>query len=185
MVGLFSGYDPLPTPAGGGCDGAFFELFPRRKKFDWKAFPADEIERIKAKWTALAQGWVNAKTVQKEALAGLLRPARARVDLTPMAEMHKVYTSNTGNYRSQGYGADRYAKGDADMKADMLREVGFTTEVVTDADAWGTTYNVLANAAPWQFDAVKRRQTVADFKRRARAAGVNARVYNPFLPYDD
>lgn len=163
----------------------FFELFPRRKKFDLKAMPADEIERIRSKWQARGQAWMSSKIKQKLLLDSLLDRLALDVDLTPAPDMCEVHRSDTSNYRSQGYGMYTYAEGEAKMKAAMLREAGFTTEITTETTAWGATYHVLANALPWQFDAVKRRQTVDDFKRRARAAGVNARVYNPFLPYDE
>lgn len=163
----------------------FFELYPRRKKFDLKALPADEIDRIRSKWQARGQAWMSGKIKQRLLLDSLLDRLALEVHLAPASEMSEVHKSDTSNYRSQGYGMYTYAEGEAKMKAAMLREAGFTAEVTTERTDWGATYHVLANALPWQFDAVKRRQTVADFKRRARAAGVNAHVYNPFLPYDE
>jgi len=110
-------------------------------------------------------------------------------------------TSRSSTYSTQGYGSDRYAKGAADMRADMFREAGFevhirrvehdaircmasytrpiyTTHIPVDYQVWVKGENVAGEFTPYAAT-----HPFAETVRRCWERGVNPRVYWPLLPH--
>jgi len=95
----------------------------------------------------------------------------------------QVYSSDTNTCRSQGWGALRYAQKAAEGCADRLRAQGIEAEVRSATETWGTRFEVWAKTDEAGFDLIDRKgETIKDFLKRCWKAGVNPRVYNPFIP---
>ena len=85
-----------------------------------------------------------------------------------------------GLYSSQGWGADRYCKNDAEGKAEQARLSGLDAQVRFEEGE----YCIYANTdgAGWDFAMRKPVQSFKDQIKSCWKRGVNPRVYNPFLP---
>jgi hypothetical protein len=80
-------------------------------------------------------------------------------------------------------GAGRYAKEDAESKAEQARGAGLDAEV-RFVDGEFPEYRVFANTdeAGWDLAMRKPVQSLKDWVKSCWKRGVNPRVYNPFLP---
>lgn len=96
-----------------------------------------------------------------------------------------------GSYRTQGWGAESYAKGSADRMALRASVCKIPVEVVKRFE------DINGKSKPWAFDVIvsvedpidveliKRRPTLSirDEIKFCLQHGLNIRVYNPFLPH--
>ena len=122
-----------------------------------------------------------------------IRALAAHVRVEAGTAEYPIRTHYRSTYATQGWGADRYARGAADLEAverdsvlsDEERDAGVRVEV--EPVEWG--YRVVARGLADRLDgiAIDQRpvcrslpQQVADCWRR----GVNPRVLNPWLPAD-
>lgn len=107
----------------------------------------------------------------------------------PEGEWHHLDSRRAGDYRSQGYGALRYAEGSVQLTADVARAEGFVDGVdlvvLTARD-----YDDVVVAAVRVADAVDaeilRRCPPPPLREQVRlcwSRGINPRVLNPFLPH--
>jgi hypothetical protein len=116
-------------------------------------------------------------------------------ELAPLAEVRRgdewyhLDSRRAGDYRSQGYGAIKYAEGSVQLMADVARVEGFVDGVdlvvLTARD-----YDDVVIAAVRVADAVDaeilRRCPPPSLREQVRLCwkrGVNPRVFNPFLPH--
>lgn len=126
---------------------------------------------------------------EKENRERILAAAAEYVVFEPAQCMHRVKTSSSYSYSSQGYGAMRYAKGALEPYADHLRGLAFDVHIreVNYRPAqgpWGCSsadYELWANCEPWMFDAAARTLTMGAAVASMKARSINPLVYNPFL----
>lgn len=137
----------------------------------------------------------NAYLAAKRALPGIAKDAAILAHPTAPDTMLKVDEVWSSSYASQGFSAEQYAKGSAEMIADRLRLAGIpcVVERYSPADALtgprvSTSARFLVRAAVWcdvdvelceHLPAPSLRQQVALSWQR----GLNPRVFNPFLPH--
>jgi hypothetical protein len=103
--------------------------------------------------------------------------------------MHRVSTSSSYTYNSQGYGAMGYAKGELEPWLDMLEAMGFDCHIreVNYKPPQGmfgcgsADYELWANCPEWMFDALSRGLSLDTAIDSMKRRGRNPLVYNPFL----
>jgi hypothetical protein len=98
---------------------------------------------------------------------------------------------SASTYHTQGFGASRYAKAEAEQQADQARLSGVPVEVrpvgKPRTDRWGVQYQdygVFAptNAVGWEMLRLRPGPSLREWIRGCWARQVNPRVYNPWLP---
>lgn len=118
------------------------------------------------------------------------------VDLTPSQEIHQVKFSDGGHWYTQGFGANKYAKGELIDDCEMLKRAGFDAKIVIAKEyqvkhhfdtATYFEYALETNATEIQYDAVKRTTefNLQDWIKLCWNNHVNPRVYMPFLTNED
>ncbi len=120
----------------------------------------------------------------------LLEKLAPHVKMDPDACWHRLRTSHSGTYGSQGYGAMKYAEGILVPLVDMLERRGFECHIRQINYQRGTgmfaidhaDYELWANCQPWMFDAAHRCLSLSDSVESLKRRGINPLVYNPFLP---
>lgn len=134
------------------------------------------------------------------ALAGAARQTPPR----PGRQGHVLDVVCSHEYSTQGWGADRYAQGAAEKRADVARRHWIEVDVVRACVLWdgaGAYYAALPAHArtkegDWhvvvyveeELDVELLRRLpgpdLVEFVRLAWKRGVNPRVYNPWIPHD-
>lgn len=167
-----------------------------RQSAAYRLLDADTFEVLaaphRAEGDALSARW---QAVRPALDAALTEAAQAApIAAGPEREVRTVWTST---YSTQGYGASRYARASADMAASELRTLGVDARierrVLPGAPAargpWSTYepgehFVVLAHLASIaDVELVRRRKVpLRAWVAACWAAGVNPRVYDPFLP---
>ncbi len=170
------------------ANAKFKELFPRRKKINYNLLPEDYWKDLVAQAQAEQKAAWDLFKKHRERTKEILNQLAPTCELTPNPEMYKVDSSSSDAYRSQGYGACHYAKGALAPSRDLLIKHGFKAKIIMDkenSNEHSTVYNLMANLQPFQYDAFGRVTTVSmkEWIASQEAAGVNPRVYNPFLPF--
>lgn len=157
------------------------------------AFPSGVSSRAAARYRFLRQFTPRAKTLvdeynkaKKEMLDRALELA-LQIEFTdemrspdlPPTLWRSVYS---GAYLSQGFGADAYAKGSAEMALMEARAHGFTGDVSKD-DRSGD-WVVYLRATPLALAILNRKPSMPmrEWVRLCWKSGLNPRVFNPFLP---
>jgi hypothetical protein len=106
-------------------------------------------------------------------------------------------TVSSDIYRSQGFGEHRYARADAEDRADKARAYGLRVEVrevVTyeGRDSFGhsvksSDYEIWISTNELGVEILKNKpekETMADWVKKCDRAGVCARVFFPFMSYE-
>jgi len=138
-----------------------------------------EINRLDAE--------VKAEKERRERLLNLMAPT---VEMKPEDCMHRVKTTTSLSYGSQGYGAQAYARGALEPIMDHMKRLGFVAEIRRTNFRRGTgqfaidhaDFELWVNCPPWMFDAAYRRLSLKDAVASMKARCINPLVYNPFLP---
>jgi len=102
-------------------------------------------------------------------------------------------SSSTFDYHSQGYGAKSYARGALQSSLQHLASLGLDTEVKwisSGFDRWGIesgTYELWVRGDSTDVEIAKWKpgMTLKQTIKAMEEAGVNPRVYFPFLPYEN
>lgn len=166
-------------------DAVHKEIYPRRRKIVHANIPANIIDGVRRYWSHRAVAWYTCVLGRLYYLKRKLDELAVTVVLEPLAEEHVLHETSTGDYRSQGFGAHRYAKMGAQRYADALSAHGFQAEVRSRRPIEGsdyTEYRVYANALPWQMDVCLRRGgSLLDHCVKLWKRNVNPKVYYPFL----
>lgn len=124
------------------------------------------------------------KKEHEKQLRELAETTEVEVSETQWTRLRRIYEST---YRSQGMGAETYARNAAEMDADRARFHGVPTEVrrvmtnrhkLVMYEVWAAVDKV--NAALLK---IKPGPTLKEAVRLCWKRGVNPRVYNPFLPH--
>jgi len=164
------------------------EIYPRRRIIKHSNIPTETIEATREKWQKRALAWYTCVLGRVAYLKRKMLASAVAVELVPQLEMHVLKEVSSSEYRSQGRGAHKYAKGSAQIDVDLLVSCGFDAEIQSQRpfeDSDLTHYRVYADALPWQLDVCRRRggsmfdHCVGLWKR-----GINPKVYYPFLDDD-
>lgn len=165
--------------------------FPRRKKYNHELIEGtEEYFAIYESWKTRADDliadhkrvtdWLNQKLV-----------VMSNEPIPYKEIMGQVYTVYSGTYRTQGFGANTYARAMAESYVDTAKYHGLKAEVIpiTKTTINGYTYEdygVFANTSDIGWEMIKLRPglSLKDWIKSCLCRGVNPRVYNPFLPHD-
>jgi hypothetical protein len=166
-----------------------------RARVRFKPLPDDVMERLRDEVLSepLCQEINRLETEleeEKERREKLLEAMAPQVAMKPDDAMHRVKTSSSYTYSTQGYGAMKYARGVLEPIADHLERLGFEVYIRQVNFRRGTgsfatdhaDYELWASCPPWMFDAAYRRLTLDDAVASMKRRCLNPRVYNPFLP---
>jgi hypothetical protein len=169
-----------------------------RKRFDSakaaKLLP--DYEAIRAPFQAKADEMIAERGGRVKALDSALDQLAERATLPLTAELQRIDSVHVESYRSQGYGAEKYASGDAESIADKARFYGLNVEVRRVATEYQSSFTgkpfflvafeVWANTNETGAEILRRkagpplRDVLAAYWKR----GVNPRVIYPFLPWN-
>jgi hypothetical protein len=110
--------------------------------------------------------------------------AALAADLTvEPGEWHELTTTWDSTFRTQGFSADKYAEGSAQLSADTARHHGVAVEVRRTTDPAGYTVMVqVREALDVEILKLKSPPSLRESVRLCWKRGVNPRVFNPFLP---
>jgi hypothetical protein len=126
------------------------------------------------------------------------RDAAFEKALDRLAEMSTLPTSesplrfrsvSSSTYSSQGFGASKYAEGDAQQSFDLATSCGAKAElrpIQRGSDRWGVNYTdfeVWVCTTEAGLEMLRRKKVnLRDWMKACWARSVNPRVLNPFLP---
>jgi hypothetical protein len=168
-------------------------LYPRRRKFAWAQLPEAYRVALLAKHKAILTCRWEVTRRNRDRIGCVLSAIAATAPMTPQSTVSALRQSSTDTYRSQGFGAMQYARGALVWPLELLRRRGFAAEIVRTRhyqyrDAYGylgdhADFELRANAADWQLDALMRLGTLEDMTATQFQHRLNPRVFNPFIPY--
>ena len=180
-------------------------LYPKRKQpAEWYAvrdkLPAETVAAIYDPLKAEADKLcADNAAAEREAEAELQRlAADLPLPIGDKLRPRLFYEVDSGRYSTQGYGACKYARDNAEREADKARLHGLGAEVhelahlriSTSSPGWGgsidiRTYGVLIDTTPLGYEILKRKPELPlrEYVRRCWKRGVNPRVMMPFLPH--
>ena len=155
------------------------EIYPRRRVIKWDAIPDEILDATRHKWQERAMVWFLCAKKRVKWLNGKLDRACLDVQITEVPEQI-IYRSDS--YQSQGYGADKYSRMDAENWAAPLIAEGWPARVFKEEFG----YAVWCTLPDWGCDAVRRRstQSVMNWAIGCWKKGVNPKVYSPFMSYE-
>lgn len=110
-------------------EAAYFELYPRRKKYKWSVMQDDHqdvVKSIQEKYKQKASRYVLQKDKQKDLLFNWLQKNAKEVSLN--ADWQVVYKSEYSTYSTQT-AKEHYALADVKRKAEKLDKVGIPYEI--------------------------------------------------------
>jgi hypothetical protein len=159
---------------------------PKKKlpKNDAKLFDgAPNAQRILSEHSEAADHWVNDNIYQPLAQTETaLCAAAVGLPVPPADEWQQIGDVWESTYRSQSYGASKYANAKAHLIAD--KAVFYGVEASVEGYEFG--YRVKARTTPTGAEILRRKPDVPvkEWVEACARRGVNPRVYNPFLPYE-
>ena len=175
-------------------------LYPKRKQpAEWYAvrdkLPAETVAAIydplKAEVDKLC---ADNAAAEREAEAELQRlAADLPLPIGDKLRPRLFYEVDSGRYSTQGYGACKYARDNAEREADKARLHGLGAEVHELSSKYypgiyggqHASYGVLIDTTPLGYEILKRKPELPlrEYVRRCWKRGVNPRVMMPFLPH--
>jgi hypothetical protein len=180
----------------------FKKRFPGRKFDKYKAqklMPdfADLVKPFKERASAVFKEYWDKKKVLEEALDKAAEPCEITPDMkiADKTQWIKYHSVDEGAYRSQGFGAIKYAMQAAEGYVDELRANGVDGEVRERVHKWDshltgeplsmTYFEVYAGCTELACDIIRHKPsiTLREWVRLCWKRQVNPRVYNPFLPH--
>lgn len=171
---------------------------PKRAKKSWQ-LPADIADPIVAAARIEAAGLLaplvelfDTAVANRRKSLYALSPA---VQVVVTEAYYWVKSSFKGSYRSQGFGAEKYAREalrpweTALQAAGLSPHVSRIATVINPTAQWScdretVQFRLWVNCEPYVADAVLRRVTVEQAVASWKSHSVNPRVYDPFLPYE-
>ena len=171
----------------------------RKRKLTKACGVCDTCSRVLAQWQVASHlVWGTYDSQVKHAEERLCQLCEA--GLRPQAGELEVAiaTCDAGHWHTQGFGANKYAKGDAEMRADRARHYGIPVEVkLVSEQVVRSAYPVNSSSTYQKFEVVaklaelldqeilahSRPPTLVEQVRMCWKRGVNPRVYDPWLPH--
>lgn len=137
-------------------------------------------------WKAKIKAMEEARDNRLDELAEQIEPVK-------LEAMHRLKTSNTSMYRSQGYGMGKYTRGVLLPYSEKLKELGYDECIRFVQAEWYKPggmfdcgpcgdYELWANCEPWMFDVIERTLRLDFSLKVLKQNCINPLVYNPFLP---
>lgn len=167
---------------------------PRKRKVP-KFFELDTpgLEAEQNQWQARADALFARYQSAKDRWTNELKQAAEGLEVRPGDTWNKADERHSSSYRSQGYGAETYAKGSAESAADFYRALGLEVEIRSQyrkyegARQWpfgSTTYEVWVKADPQTIEICEYKPAISlrEQVRLCWARGVQPRVFMPNLP---
>lgn len=151
----------------------------------------EEFNEIVERRTSEVEGELEQLDERKKGIEKELESLAKELEPQVSGESRKVYEVGTYAYHTQGMGAAKYARGEAERQAGMLEREGFEVEIREipgSRDRWGIRsceFEVWAPCSELDYEIVKRRAAFS-FKDRLQWCwnrGLNPRVYWPGLPH--
>jgi hypothetical protein len=156
----------------------------RQKLFDG----APNAEAIRLEHSAAAERWAK-ETIHdpKELIENRLFELAVGLPVPAGEDWHQIGDVWESTYRSQSYAASKYANAKAHLIADKAVFYGLEASVERYGEGASVGYRVKARTTPTGAEVLRRKPDVPvkDWVAACWKRGVNPRVYNPFLPYDD
>lgn len=179
---------------------AFKVKFPKARKFSvplsWKK-NNEEHKAIYAKNDGKYKEMLGAQRAERDEIDARLKEAASKEEIVVSEGMVLYDSVDSGAYRSQGFGEHKYAKADAEDRADKARAYGLKVEIrekvlAEGRDVSGYQYRLVEYQVWASTDEVGARilrlkpekQTMSEWVRKCDARGVCARVFFPFMTYE-
>ncbi len=172
-----------------------------RKKYSFgkAAIALPNFAELKAPFVVRADAIAKEQDAESEALKKRLDKLAEQIEITPDMKLAEKATwtmygsRSTGDYGSQGFGAEKYAREAARGVLDHLEANGIAGEIREDRRepnivcGWSmscVTFQVYAACSATVCEIVRRKPGVSlvEWVRLQWKRGVNPRVTNPFLP---
>jgi hypothetical protein len=177
---------------------AYFQQYPRRKKFNMAELDPAVKFKVIAKWREIALANFEAWNVRYKKLGKLLDRLATITPITlpdlPADRWPVMKAADSYEYHTQGYGAAKYARESLvrDEVVLLAAKIPYSIEMVNHTDNLGhvdqyhAKFLLKAPLTDWQLDCLTRtyRPTLAQWAWDCWERGVNPKVYNPFLPDD-
>jgi hypothetical protein len=168
----------------------------KRKRITYKALWNREREwckTIMAEWQPRATAMSKRHSAQLDRLNAILTQLADRITLTPSETVWSCFrTIDDGSYHTQGWGAAKYAKGEAEMKADIAGDYDVPVQIVRFSEPMNgypprTGWKVWVALGPIECAVLDykpgKKITAKEWMDRCWKRGVNPYVYNPFLAH--
>lgn len=173
---------------------AYKKKFPKRKSILEKAiqFDVNNNNIIYSRYSNMSNIWYDRYSTKKKDLKERLKELATKCtkeDIPITEEFQLMETVWESTYRSQGFGARKYAQMNAENMADHARyyeipvevrqsEKKLTNVTLCDFGIWAKT-----TREGWELIRHLPGPSTKEWVRMCWKRGVNPRVYNPFLPY--
>jgi hypothetical protein len=167
---------------------AYKDHFPRRKKVVMQDLPTEILDDLKQRFEKEYTAFMSRVDKRKQLLNRLLDQIVASADMTPQSEFVTLQVVSGGEYHTQGYGANTYARGKLLFPQEVLISFGFEARIeqfnphkTSTMEFWD--FKLVANCADWQCDAALRMKgTLEAWLVSCGRHNVNPWVYAPMLP---
>lgn len=125
-------------------------------------------------------------------IAEVITPKELQEHSAAQSDYDIVHVVSSASYRTQGYGAAKYAKGEAIRWQQKFENSGISTRLEEEVSSArfvhgirSCKYILLARCAPIVAEIIRRKPEVPlrEWLKMCWKQGVNPRVYNPFLRY--
>ena len=151
-----------------------------------------KVKEINDKYGQLMQPRIKKRKDNKQKVENTLKEYAKNYFPQASEEMYKLVVSHAGNYHTQGYSCNKYAKGALEERRLMLQMCGFYVEIreiVPDepADRWGiryNTYELWGNITQFDYFMLNNKGvgfTEMDYAVMCWRNGVNPKVLFPFI----
>lgn len=168
------------------------ETYPKRVFNQSKAVKEPWYSPLLEDWRSKYEAKYDEMEAYKKNAGARLRSLAEREPMPSAESEVELDRTYGGNWSSQGYGANKYARAAAETVADKARFHEVEAEVKTVAtgsrDRWGIAYDTYAvfaktTAAGARLLAFKEEPPLRERVRLSWKRGVNPRVDMPFLPF--
>jgi len=176
---------------------AYKVKFPKRKKYSsalsFKNNP-EEHHAIFLKWQEKAAALGEVQSEERKELEVRVKDVAVVADIPKFEGMTLFKSVSSDAYRSQGWGAHKYARSSAEEYQDKARSYGLDSHirevlVCEGRDAYGWSFRVVDYEVWVATDEAgveilghkPYKETIGEWAKKCQDRGVNIRVYLPFL----
>ena len=169
----------------------------RTKKLDkaLSIFTKEQVEEIQKPYMVILTERLEKRKKIKKYMKTLLEEYAKTHSVISSNNMYLLKTSDGGDYHTQGFGCNKYAKGSLQEPKMLLDLFGYKTEINEmlgeRTDQWGiryNTYELWANISPFDYYCFREQGnfiSVLNWAVLCWRNGVNPKVYFPFLSDED
>jgi len=155
----------------------------------------EQVNTMQLPYVEVLRGRLEKREQIKENMKNLLEEYAKDHNVVASNNMYCIKKSDGGNYHTQGFGCNKYAKGSLKESQMLLDLFGYKTEIKEilgeSADRWGIRYNkyeLWTNLTPFDYYCFKEQGnfiSVLNWAVLCWRNGVNPKVYFPFLSDED